>query len=293
LQKRAGTVVRLASPLKALAQRFGFLLLVAATFGVMLLGKADTLLVERLRISVADGLAPVLETVSEPVQAFDRAVVEFRQMAELRQINADLRAENERLLAWHHRARQLEAENAGLRDILNVAPEPGTRFVTARVIGDTGSAFVRSVLVAAGADDGIVKGNAALAGEGLAGRVADVGDRVARVLLVTDLNSRIPIAVGPGGERGVLAGDNSAEPRLLYLPPGHEVKPGDRVVTSGHGGVFPQGLPVGLVSSVGEQGIRVRPYVDWRSLDYLKLVDYELPGLIAPLLDRGSDPTRR
>lgn len=293
MQKRAGTVVRLASPLKALAQRFGFLLLVAATFGVMLLGKADTLLVERLRIGVADSLAPVLETVSEPVQAFDRAVVEFRELAELRQINADLRAENERLLAWHHRARQLEAENAGLRDILNVAPEPGTRFVTARVIGDTGSAFVRSVLVAAGADDGIVKGNAALAGEGLAGRVADVGDRVARVLLVTDLNSRIPIAVGPGGERGVLAGDNSAEPRLLYLPPGHEVKPGDRVVTSGHGGVFPQGLPVGLVSSVGEQGIRVRPYVDWRSLDYLKLVDYELPGLIAPLLDRGSDPTRQ
>lgn len=293
MQKRAGTVVRLASPLKALAQRFGFLLLVAATFGVMLLGKADTLLVERLRIGVADSLAPVLETVSEPVQAFDRAVVEFRELAELRQINADLRAENERLLAWHHRARQLEAENAGLRDILNVAPEPGTRFVTARVIGDTGSAFVRSVLVAAGADDGIVKGNAALAGEGLAGRVADVGDRVARVLLVTDLNSRIPIAVGPGGERGVLAGDNSAEPRLLYLPPGHEVKPGDRVVTSGHGGVFPQGLPVGLVSSVGEQGIRVRPYVDWRSLDYLRLVDYELPGLIAPLVDRSPEPTRR
>jgi len=293
LQKRAGTVVRLASPLKALAQRFGFLLLVAATFGVMLLGKADTLLVERLRISVADGLAPVLETVSEPVQAFDRAVVEFRQMAELRQINADLRAENERLLAWHHRARQLEAENAGLRDLLNVAPEPRTRFVTARVIGDTGGAFVRSVLVAAGAEDGIVKGNAALAGEGLAGRVADVGERVARVLLVTDLNSRIPIAVGPSGERGVLAGDNSAEPRLLYLPPGHEVQPGDRVVTSGHGGVFPQGLPVGLVSSVGEQGIRVRPYVDWRNLDFLRLVDYELPGLIAPLVDRSPEPIRR
>lgn len=293
MQKRAGTVVRLASPLKALAQRFGFLLLVAATFGVMLLGKADTLLVERLRISVADGLAPVLETVSEPVQAFDRAVVEFRQMAELRQINADLRAENERLLAWHHRARQLEAENAGLRDLLNVAPEPRTRFVTARVIGDTGGAFVRSVLVAAGAEDGIVKGNAALAGEGLAGRVADVGERVARVLLVTDLNSRIPIAVGPSGERGVLAGDNSAEPRLLYLPPGHEVQPGDRVVTSGHGGVFPQGLPVGLVSSVGEQGIRVRPYVDWRNLDFLRLVDYELPGLIAPLVDRSPEPIRR
>lgn len=293
MQKRAGTVVRLASPLKALAQRFGFLLLVAATFGVMLLGKADTLLVERLRISVADGLAPVLETVSEPVQAFDRAVVEFRQMAELRQINADLRAENDRLLAWHHRARQLEAENAGLRDLLNVAPEPRTRFVTARVIGDTGGAFVRSVLVAAGAQDGIVKGNAALAGEGLAGRVADVGERVARVLLVTDLNSRIPIAVGPSGERGVLAGDNSAEPRLLYLPPGHEVQPGDRVVTSGHGGVFPQGLPIGLVSSVGEQGIRVRPYVDWRKLDYLRLVDYELPGLIAPLVDRSAEPFRR
>lgn len=293
MQKRAGTVVRLASPLKALAQRFGFLLLVAATFGLMLLGKADTLLVERLRVAVLDTVTPVVETVSQPVRAAERAAAEFRQLAELRQINADLQLENERLMAWHHKARQLEAENAALRDLLKLTPDPGARFVSARVIADTGGAFVRSLLVAAGAADGVAKGNAALSGEGLAGRVTDVGERAARVLLITDVNSRIPIAVGPLGERGVLAGDNSAEPRLLYLPPAHEIRVGDRVVTSGHGGVFPPGLPIGLVASVGEQGVRVRPYVDWRRLEYLRLADYELPGLIAPLVGHSAEPPRR
>lgn len=292
MQKRVGSVARIASPLRALAQRFGFLMLVLATFGTMLLGKADTLLVERLRTAVTDAVTPVLELVVEPVQAFERMMAEFRELAELRQINADLRQENERLMAWHHKARQLEAQNGRLRSLLNLPPEPGARFVTARVIGDSGGAFVRSVLVAAGSRDGIAEGHAALSGEGLAGRVAEVGERAARVLLITDLNSRIPVTIGASGERGVLAGDNSAEPRLLYLQPGHHVRPGDRVVTSGHGGVFPPDLPIGLVSSVGEEGVRVRPYVDWRGLDYLRLVDYELPGLIAPLLDGSAEGGR-
>lgn len=280
MNKRTGKVARLATPLKAWSQRFAFLLLIGAAFGLMLLGKADTLLVERARMQLADAVAPLLEAVSQPVSTVNDTVADMRDLARLRELNAMLRAENERLLDWRRDAIALEAQNAALTDLLRLAPDVEHRYVTARVVGDQGSAFVRSVLVSVGSASGVAKGQAALTGVGLAGRVAEVGERIARVLLITDINSRIPVQVGPGREKAVLAGDNSPRPGLLYLLPDSTVKVGDRVVTSGHGGLFPAGLPVGEVVEVQENSVRVRPYVDWDHLDYLRLVAYDLPGLI-------------
>ncbi len=100
------------------------------------------------------------------------------------------------------------------------------------------------------------------------------------MLLITDINSRIPVVVEATRERAVLAGDNSSRPRLVFLPNDAEVAPGDRIVTSGHGGVFPPGLPVGAVASTGEEGIRVQPFADWDRMEYLRLADYEAPGLL-------------
>ena len=280
MSKRTGKVARLATPLKAWTQRFAFLLLIGAAFGLMLLGKADTLLVERARMQIADAVAPLLEAVSQPVATVNDTVADMRELARLREINEMLRAENDRLLDWRRDAIALEAQNAALSDLLRLAPEVERRYVTARVVGDQGSAFVRSVLVSAGSDAGVAKGQAALTGSGLAGRVAEVGERIARILLITDINSRIPVQVGTAREKAVLAGDNSPRPGLLYLLPDSSVRVGDRVVTSGHGGLFPAGLPVGEVVEVEEHSVRVRPYVDWDHLDYLRLVAYDLPGLI-------------
>lgn len=288
MNKRAGSVLRLATPLKAWAQRFAFGLLIGAAFGLMILGKTDSQIVERLRSQVVDSVAPLLEVVSQPIASVDRAIENARELAELRQLNADLREQNDRLTVWHRRAVRLEAENAALRGLLKVAPDPAQRYVSARVIADTGSVYVRSVLVAAGAEDGLAKNQVALSGDGLAGRVAEVGAHASRILLITDINSRIPVVVGPARDQAVLAGDNSAQPTLLYLAPGTSLKPGDRIVTSGYGGVFPPGLAVGVVAAVGDAGIRVRPYVDWGHLEYLRLVDYALPERLSELGGAGK-----
>lgn len=284
MNKRTGKVARLATPLKAWTQRFAFLLLIGTAFGLMLLGKADTLLVERARMQLADALSPLLVAVSQPVSTVNDTVADVRNLARLREVNEMLRAENERLLEWRRDAIALEAQNAALGDLLRLAPDIERRYVTARVIGDQGSAFARSVLVSAGTSGGVAKGQAALTGSGLAGRVAEAGERVSRVLLITDINSRIPVQVGEARERAVLAGDNSPRPGLVYLLPDSAVRVGDRVVTSGHGGLFPAGLPVGEVAEVLENEVRVRPYVDWDHLDYLRLVAYDLPGLIDDFL---------
>jgi rod shape-determining protein MreC len=80
-----------------------------------------------------------------------------------------------------------------------------------------------------------------------------------------------------------LAGDNTDQPRIVHLPAGAPVTPGDRIVTSGHGGVFPPGIAVGVVASVDEDGVRVRPYVNWHRLEFVRVVDYSPRGIIEQL----------
>ena len=280
MKKPAGSLSHITTPVRAWVHRFAFLLLVASAFGLMLLGKADTVLVERTRTAVTDAVVPLLDLATRPVDSINGMVESLRELADLRAENALLRRENDRLRNWQAVAQRMEAENTALRRLTQVVPDPGLRFITARVIGDPGGAFARSVLVNAGKRDGVAKGQAAITSAGLAGRVAEAGYRSARILLLSDINSRIPVLVGKGRDRAVLAGDNSVRPRLLYLAASVDVQRGDPVVTSGHGGAFPPGLPVGVVSQVGEGGLRIEPYVDWAHLEYLRLADYELSGVL-------------
>lgn len=280
MNKPTGSEIRVASPLKAWASRFALLLLVGAAFGLMLIGRTNGFLVEQTRTTVTDMVTPILDAVSQPVDTFSGVIDQAESLANLQSQNIALKEQNARLLHWQAVARQLEAENAALRDLNRMVPDPGMRFITARVVGDPGGAFVRSVLINAGDRDGIEKGQAAMTGAGLAGRVAEVGLRSARILLVTDINSRIPVIVGGGRDRAVLAGDNTNYPQLLYLGPTAKLRIGDQVTTSGHGGVFPPGLPIGVVSAVSETSIRVEPFVDWAHMEYLRVVDYEMSGIL-------------
>jgi rod shape-determining protein MreC len=174
----------------------------------------------------------------------------------------------------------MEAENLTLRAMLNFNPAPRASFVSARVIADNSGAFSNSLVLNAGTREGVRKGSVAITGDGLVGRIAATGNRSARLLLITDLNSHIPVLIGSSGTRAILAGDNSARPRLIRLPPRATVTPGERIVTSGHGGAFPPRLPVGVVASVSESGIRVQPFVERNRLEYVRVVDFGLSGIL-------------
>jgi rod shape-determining protein MreC len=113
------------------------------------------------------------------------------------------------------------------------------------VTADSGSPFRQSVLLNVGARDGIMDGWATMDGIGLVGRISGVGQNTSRVILLTDTNSRIPVTVQPSGQRAILVGDNEAAPTLELIENRDLVRPGDRVVTSGDGKVFPAGLLVG------------------------------------------------
>jgi rod shape-determining protein MreC len=284
-------MIRLSPARRAMIERITFPLFVLLSAVMIVLGKADQVSIESLRNSVMDAAAPALEMLSRPSTLLDTAVSRARDFVTVYQENARLAEENERLLGWQQAALRLAAENAQLRDLLRVAPEPATSFVTARVIANSGGAYVRSVMVNAGRENGVVRGEAAVTGEGLIGRVSEVGSRAARILLITDLNSRVPVIIEGSRQRAVLAGDNSEHPSLRYLEAGAAIRIGDRIVTSGQGGVFPPGLPVGVVATFDGELARVEPFVELSRVDYLRLVDYGLADALPdplPLAARGS-----
>lgn len=286
------SVMRYAAPLRAVAQRFAFLALVAGAVGLVVLGKADAILVERLRTTVADAFAPILSALARPAATFDRGIEQVRELVHLRSENQRLKEDNANLRRWEQAARELSAQNQALRDLLHFVPREDQRAVTARVIADSGGAFVRSLLVDAGSRNGISKGQAAVVGEGLVGRVAEVGEISSRVLLITDLNSRIPVMIEGSRDRAILAGDNTAQLRLLYLPPNLTLSLGERIVTSGDGGALPPGLPIGIVSAISEGGVRVRPFANWSRIEYVRIIDYGLAGAVGPV-EAPASPTAR
>lgn len=280
MKERSRFTYRFATPLPGLAQRLTFLGLVIAAFTLMLVAKADISMMERLRAQVTDSVAPIIDVMSRPIAVTNEVIVQVRALSTVYEKNKNLRQDKERLLHWQSVARMLEAENQALRAQLNYVPGPQASYVSARVIADTGGAFAHSLLLNIGHQPGVNKGHAVVTGDGLIGRVAGVGDRATRVLLISDLNSRIPVLIEATRTRAILAGNNSNRPRLIHMAPGAMVSPGDRIVTSGHGGVFPVGLPVGMVDAVNEGGISVLPFVPRDRLEYVRILDFGLKGII-------------
>jgi rod shape-determining protein MreC len=280
LRERSGAVDRLTAPVKAAAHRVALPFLVILSMMFIVLGKADVLLFDRLRVLIADAVAPVLQAVSQPLSTAASAVRNVEGIFDLYRENARLREDNARLLQWQEVARRLQAENAELRNLTKFAPDGAARYVSAQVIANSGGAFARNVLVNAGSREGVTRGQAAVTGEGLVGRVAEVGERAARILLLTDLNSHVPVMLDHSRARAVMAGDNSNQPRLLYLPANVTPQVGERIVTAGSGGVFPPGVPVGVVASIDGGIVKVEPFAELSRLEYVRIVDYGLEGVL-------------
>jgi rod shape-determining protein MreC len=293
VKSRSASVTNFVGPLKSAAQRFAYSALILLSVAIMVIGRADQALIEHIRTKTNDIVAPVLEAVTQPVEAVTDAAAHLRSLTELYRENERLRTENSALLQWQQVARRLDNENAGLRTLLNYQPEGSTWFITARVIGTSGGAFSRNLLVNRGTLDSVAKGQAAAGGTGLIGRVTEVGDRAARVLMITDLNSRIPVTIDGSNEHAILAGDNTDRPQLAYVGAHAKINVGDRVVTSGDGGVFPPGMPVGTVASVDIGNIRIEPFADLTRVEYLRIVDFGLAGVLPPDAVPQPKPAKR
>jgi len=274
----------------------GWLTLIALllALAIIFVGRARSDAIDNAVSGVMDWFAGVQSWMSVPVNEFNETVDGAGALLEVYEENKRLREENARLLAWQAAAQRLESKLARYEALLNLQVDPAIHYVSGRIVADSGSPFVRTKIVNVGAEHGVARGQAVVNGDGLLGHIVSVGKRASRVLLVTDLNSRVPVMIEPTGQRAILAGDNDGRPRLNFLVSHEGVAPGDRVVTSGDGGVLPRGLPVGTVRAVGEEFVTVDWVGSHGRIDYVRVLKFSMPRKLddpdAPA--EGDDPVQ-
>lgn len=260
-------------------------LLILLLMLVFLLWRVDSPRVERFRAALVDRVVPSFDWALLPVTKAAAMIDDYQSYTRIYEQNQELRRELQQMKAWKEAALQLEQKNARLLDLNQVRLDPKLTHVTGVVLADSGSPFRQSVLLNVGERDGIRDGWATMDGIGLVGRIAGVGPQTSRVILLTDSNSRIPVTVQPSGQKALLSGDNSTLPPLDFLEDQDQVRPGDRVVTSGDGGVFPADLLVGQVALGSDKRMRVLLSADYGRLEFLRVLrSHDL----APITDPGG-----
>jgi len=249
--------------------------LIVLLLGLFLLWRIDSPRVERVRMAVIDKVIPNFSWATSPLTGAMNVLRSARSYTRIYQQNQELRRDLQQMTAWKEAALQREQENARLLDLNNVRLDPKFTKITGVVLADSGSPFRQTVLLNVGQRDGIIDGWAAMDGIGLVGRIAGVGERTSRVILLGDTSSRVAVKIESNGQTALVVGDNTSRPPIEFLENSETVHPGDRVVTSGDGGVFPSGILVGQVTQTPSGRLRVRLAADMQRLEFLRVIRHQ------------------
>lgn len=243
---------------------------------IALLGRAEASIFDNARAKLTDWASPALSEIRGPLAAMEQWVGGVRDLFRIQDMNTQLARENAELRKWQNVALALDRRLKRYEELLNAVPDPTLPATTARIIGQSNRPFVKTLVLNAGTKNGIQKGQAVYDDRGLIGRIFLAGEQASWVILLTDLNSRVPAVIQPSNRRAILSGDNGSSP-LLELDMGDmPVHAGDRVVSSGDGGVVPPDLPIGVV--VQEDGeFRVALFANPDLSDFVQVLDYSAP----------------
>ena len=266
-------------------RRLVIAVLAAILLAVFLFWRIDSPRAERLRAGFVGRFVPSMDWVMAPVAQGARMIAGFQSYARLYEQNQELRRELQKMAALRDVAVRLKQENDRLLAQNQVRIDPALTAITGKVLADSGTVFRQSVLLNVGARDGIVDGWAAMDALGIVGRIAGVGQQTSRVILLTDPTSHLPVTIEPGGQHAILTGDNSPFPYLEFLERPEELRPADRVSTSGDGGVFPPGFLVGQVVRATDGRFRVQLAADYGRLHFLRVLRSHMAE---PLEDAGA-----
>lgn len=270
------TSTRTALSPKQLAAHATLITMAVLSGTFLLMERTRPAAIAQLRATVADAFTPVLQVLSKPVVAIENAGQSVADMVNLRADNIRLKQQNAELLKWQSAALELQAQNEAFKALNHIVVEPDARFVTARVVSENADNFTHTALINAGASDGVAKNQAVISDEGLVGRVIETGQTSARVLLISDINSRIPVRGEHSRERAMLAGGNAATQTLDHVAPDSQIAVGERLITSGDGGIFPAGIPVAMVVSIENDIVHTQPLASFHALEWVRVVDYKL-----------------
>ncbi len=256
--------------------RFPQIFIISIGFLLILVGKADVTAVRYMQGGVVEVVAPLYSILTVPVNSMETIFEGVQTVASLRTEAKRLELENERLRKWRMVAESLEVENRQLRTVLGAVIPQEWNAITARVIVVPGGNFSHSMIVEHGSENMISRGSAVVTAEGLAGYVISSGTYFSRILLLSDVNARIPVILSDSSWPGLAVGKNGLTLELDFLPAEAQPSLNETVVTSGHGGLLPAGIPVGRVSSITKEQVLVTPTVELRKLSFVTILSRKM-----------------
>ncbi|MFM1815020.1 MAG: hypothetical protein RLZ98_1715 [Pseudomonadota bacterium] len=266
-------------------------LLMLLSIALLVLSRIGHSTIATMRTEVEGLVAPVMRTAIVP---FEPLILAKKQIsAGLSRIDEieRLKAENAQLRQWQWKARVLEERLAEVSIHARVVSQQSLLYVTVRTIAQATGPFAHSVLVDAGTHHGLKVGQPVINAYGPVGRVIATGNDVARVLLLTDFTSRIPVSVGPARVGAIMVGTNTKEPTLAFVPTDAKIESGQVVTTSGAGGGLPGGMRLGtVVTTKGRIGIRLDAHLG--DMQYLSVLFHDNPARRLENAETATDKDR-
>ena len=263
-----------ASP-KLLVHRGIFIICVVTGVTLLTLSRAGNENLTDARMRALAMMAPVMEVIRAPVESWRSATAYVTGVLHAHQENAALRAQIDTMRRWQSVSMALETENAALRALMDYVPRTKARYVTAKVLADMQMSSGHELLIDVGDHTGILKYQPVIDASGLIGRIIDRDTRYARVLTITDANSRIPVVSGDSRVRAILSGTGDNLLRMQFIAGARMPAMGESVFTSDDGGLMPSGVLVGTVARISDDVVWVRPERPVGTADYVRVMQLD------------------
>lgn len=253
-----------------MAKRVIAALVLMAGITMLVLTQQKHTLPQHIQTKINDLSVVLVEAAAAPTLWLDQHVENTKHFIATYQENNALKHQVNNLLKWKSSALALEAENKQLRDLLKLDALPPLSYQPARVVGNSATTLSHSILLRIPSHQSLEPDMAVVTHFGLVGRLQDIGETSARVLLITDANSRIPVITQTSRIKAILIGNNTDTPNLGYLPENAKIIKGEKIVTIDDGGVFPAGIPVGIILTTGITP-EITPYTHRNNLEFVQI----------------------
>ena len=265
-----GIAIRSAFLAKGSKQKFSLFVLVILSVIFLFLETIETKPLNYFRALIKDGIYRGALIVSTPAKSFNNFSNFIKEHVGLYEDYSKLKRENNKLKSTISEKDFLELENSQLRKLIEEQTLSPSNLTSARVMLDKQSPYLNSFIINIGSNKNIKNGMAVLDGKNFVGRIVDVNFFSSRVLLVSDLNSRIPIITEPSGYHAILSGHGKNKPTLEYLPENYNIQNGDKIYTSGKEGIFSPGIPIGEVK-IEDNVIKVLLFSDLSQITFVNI----------------------
>ena len=265
-----GIVIRSAFLKRGTQQRFSLFALTILSIVLIFLETLEFKPLNSIRSFVKDIVYRGALIATYPLKSFSSFYQFMENHINLYSNYKELITENKELKNNISKSDFLELENSQLRKLIDEQAVSSSDLVSARVMLDKQSPYLNSFVINIGSNKNIKNGMAVLDGKNFIGRTVDVNFFSSRVLLVSDLNSKIPVLSEPSGNHAILSGHGTSEPTLEYLSENHTIQDGDKVYTSGKGGIFTPGIAVGKVK-INKKKIKVLLFSDLSQITFVNI----------------------